>query len=182
MAYVRRVSVREIRSGDVVKKALTAAICALLVIVALGFVGSVLFEMTDPGHHKNYDEQDRSLEAVPMEESRTQLVQKSGTIRCHASMASELHMDSGQDLAPLKIENPSGSLYPIRVSIVRNDNAHSIYRSPEIQPGERLDSAALKEVLQPGEYSCSVTFDTVNGETQKTIAKASGSITIKVGS
>lgn len=113
---------------------------------------------------------------------RIQLVQRSGTIRCHASMAAEIEMDSGQDPAPLQIENPSESPYPIRVSIVRNSNAQSIYSSPVIQPGERLESAALREALQPGEHPCSVTFDTIHGDTQKTIAQASGSIIIKVDS
>lgn len=182
MAYVRRASVREIQSGDVVKKVLTVSAFALLVVVILSFVGSALLEMADLGHYEDHAEQDESVEVVPVEEPRIRLVQKSGTIRCHASMAAEVKMESGQDLAPLRIENPLESSYPIRVSIVRNSNAQSIYSSPVIQPGERLESAALREALEPGEHPCSVTFDTMNGDTQKTIAQASGSIIIKVDS
>lgn len=91
-------------------------------------------------------------------------------------------MDSGQDPAPLEIENPSENFYPIKVNIVCNSNAQSIYSSPVIQPGEHLDSAILNKILEPGEYPCSVTFTTLSKDAEQSIAKASCFITIQVSS
>lgn len=183
---------RRVRGEDAVARAASYSALVLILAIAASVACWVLAPMaglepadgaspqqtTFPDMQADVPEASTAYDDGP----RTQLVQRSGTIRCRASMAAEIKMESGQDSAPLRIENPLESSYPIRVSIVRNSNAQSIYSSPVIQPGERLESAVLREALEPGEHPCSVTFDTMNGDTQKTIAQASGSIIIKVDS
>lgn len=95
----------------------------------------------------------------------------------------DIHFKSAREKGNITIINePENNLY-IRVEIIYDISGRSLYLSPFIKPGEKLDSAYLQgEELAPGVYSCTAEVSVYNPEDREKLETYKHEVVITVDS
>ena len=156
-----------------------ALLCFLVAIAAMSGV-FLATQALGPQAGRDKDAQAGALPKDYQDRAAARLRSTMGTITVKASIAARFQMESGTAPAMLLIQNDADWRYPIRVSILLNQNAQTLYTSGIIDPGTCLVQASLDVPLEPGDHACTATISALDPETGHVVAQMAGPLMIHV--
>lgn len=88
--------------------------------------------------------------------------------------------ENGQSAGSLGLENVSANRYYCRVSLVRDDNGETVYKSAGIKPGQYIDEITLSKNLPAGTYPCTAQVIATDPETLDDIGQVDVQVEVVV--
>lgn len=151
----------------------------LILTVILGvFLGWTLLH--ESGFRFDDAAEDGSLDGMSEQEIKDMLNDKVNESMLSISINANPMFKTGDSTGSLRIENPPGNNYNIRVKIIRDDNQKEIYYSDGIRPGQMIKEDRLDETLKKGKYACTAVFEAYHTETNKKVGEAKAQLNITV--
>lgn len=160
--------------------AVNAVLLCLLIAIAVASGVFLATQALDPQAGRDKDAQAGALPKDYQDRAAARLRSTMGTVTVKASIAAQVQMENGTAPALLLIQNDADWRYPIRVSILLNRNAQTLYTSGIIDPGMHLVQAPLDIPLDPGDHACTATISALDPETDHVVAQVAGSLMIHV--
>lgn len=153
-------------------------IILILIVLAGAGIGWALLQ--DDGFHFDEAAEDGSLDGMSEQEIKDMLKDKVDKSMLSISINANPVFENGKSKGTLRIENPPGNNYNIRVRIVKDEDQKEIYYSEGIRPGQVIKEDHLDETLKKGSYACTAIFEAYDTETDKKVGEAKAQLNIVV--
>lgn len=98
----------------------------------------------------------------------------------NVSVNARVVFENSQSAGSLGLENVSANRYYCRVSLVRDDNGETIYKSDGIKPGQYIDEITLSKNLPAGTYPCTARVIATDPETLDDIGQVDVQVEVVV--
>ena len=152
----------------------------ILILIVLAGAGLGWTLLQDHGFHFDQAAEDGSLDGMSEQEIQDMLNDKVDKSMLSISINATPVFENGKSTGPLRIENPPGNNYNIRVRIVKDADQKEIYYSEGIKPGQVIKEDYLDETLKKGNYACTAIFEAYDIETNKKVGEAKAQLNIVV--
>lgn len=96
------------------------------------------------------------------------------------SIASMIEFADGTSPGTAYIENVPGNRYLMQVTITLDDTGETVYESKAIKPGQYIETIALANDLDQGDYAATATFSALDAESHEEIGQAAAKVSLNV--
>ncbi|MBE6152042.1 MAG: hypothetical protein E7165_01855 [Firmicutes bacterium] len=126
----------------------------ILLLLAIAFSTSSFLVIKKAMENRNKNETVEKGEEVAGKLNSNQLA-----IKINSAITLESSFKKGK----FGIENKGNNVYDVIVKIYLKDTNELIYTSPKLNPGEKIDEAALDKKINKGSYKCIAYFEAYDG-------------------
>ena len=98
----------------------------------------------------------------------------------NVSVNARVVFENSQAPGSLGLENISANRYYCRVSLIRDDNGETIYKSDGLKPGQYIDEVTLSKDLPRGTYPCTARIIATDPETLDDIGQVDVQVEVVV--
>ena len=152
----------------------------ILILIVLAGAGLGWTLLQDKGFHFDEAAEDGSLDGMSEQEIKDMLKDKVDKSMLSISINANPVFENGKSKGSLRIENPPGNNYNMRVRIVTDEEQKEIYYSEGIKPGQVIREDRLDETLKKGRYACTAIFEAYDTDTDEKAGEAKAQLNIVV--